>query len=249
MIDEIHVINLETSVDRFRLFQERNSHLKGVVRFAAVDGRSLDRQCLIADGLITEDLPYQPGSLGCSLSHINVWKKAVTENRVITAFEDDTISTFRFRERAESVAARLNYDFDIIIWGFDYTPKFIWVDFGFSKAKFEFYDRKWDGGGAEFQAAEFCPAPLKIAHSFGLFGYSVSPRGARSLLEYCLPLRKRVIQFPGAGVAINDVAIDCTMCGVYASMASFVCVPPLVIHDFKLASDRIRRDEHSRVQG
>jgi GR25 family glycosyltransferase involved in LPS biosynthesis len=242
MIDQIHVINLDTSVDRFKQFQERNSHLDGVLRFSGVDGRAVDKQKLIADGIITDDLPYLPGSLGCSLSHISLWQKSVTQNKVITIFEDDVICVRGFRERAEAVS-KIKGHWDIIIWGFDYTPKFLWVDFGFSKAKLEFYDRRWPDGGSEFQSANFSSIPIKIAHSFGLFGYSVSPKGARTLLEYCLPLRKRVIPFPGTGVVIKDICVDCTMCGVYPSMEAFACFPPLVLHDFKLASDRLVRDE------
>jgi hypothetical protein len=68
--------------------------------------------------------------------------------------------------------------------------------------------------------------------------YSVSPKGARSLLKYCLPLRKRFIPFPGTGIVANDDGIDCVMCGAYSSMQAFVCIPPLVLHDEVQISDR-----------
>jgi hypothetical protein len=84
---------------------------------------------------------------------------------------------------------------------------------------------------------------MKIVHSLGLYGYTVSPNGACTLLEFCLPLRKRVIPFPDTGIAIDDICVDCTLCGIYASMQAFACVPPLVIHDVKQTSDRIVRDE------
>ncbi len=242
MLDPIYVINLDASVDRFAKFQERNSHLDGVLQFSGVDGRLVNRQKLIADGIITNDLPYSAGSLGCSLSHISLWQKSITENRDITIFEDDGICVRRFREKAQAVVTKIKGHWDIIIWGYDYTPKFVWVDFGFSKAKLEFYDRRWADGESEFQAANFSSIPIKLTHSFGLFGYSVSPKGARMLLEYCLPLRKRVIPFPGTGVVINDICVDCTMCGVYPSMEAFACFPPLVLHDFKQASDRLARN-------
>jgi hypothetical protein len=57
-----------------------------------------------------------------------------------------------------------------------------------------------------------------------------------------LPLRKRLIPFPGAGVVIEDIGIDCAMCGIYPSMQAFACIPPLVIHDFIQSSDRIVLD-------
>jgi hypothetical protein len=77
---------------------------------------------------------------------------------------------------------------------------------------------------------------------FGLQAYTVSPKGARALLEYCLPLRKRFIPFPGTGVVIEDTGIDCRMCGAYSSMQAFTCVPPLVIPDYEQPSERLELD-------
>jgi GR25 family glycosyltransferase involved in LPS biosynthesis len=243
MIGDIHLINLDLSVDRLRKFHARNSDLDGVFRVSAVDGSEVDKQKLIADGVITDDLPYLPGSLGCSLSHIGLWQKAVSRNEITTVFEDDAVCVHRFREKANEILSKLPHNWDIILWGFDHAPKFLWVDLGFSKAKLEFYSTKWSGGGVEFQICEFSSIPVRIVHSFGTYGYSISPKGARSLLEFCLPLKKRFIPFPETGVVIEDICIDCTMCGIYPSMQAFACIPPLVLHDVKQISDRIARDE------
>ena len=43
------------------------------------------------EGTITKDLAYTPGALGCALSHVALWKKAVSQNKSITIFEDDII--------------------------------------------------------------------------------------------------------------------------------------------------------------
>ena len=42
----------------------------------------------------------------------------------------------------------------------------------------------------------FSPAPMKLLHSFSLQGYSISAKGARAALKYCVPLRNRMIRFP-----------------------------------------------------
>ena len=88
-------------------------------------------------------------------------------------------------------------DWELILWGFDHAQKFIWVNLGFSNAKFEFYTEKSAEQTIDIQTSEFSSIPIKIAHSFGLYGYSVTPKGARTLLNFCLPLRKRFISFPG----------------------------------------------------
>jgi GR25 family glycosyltransferase involved in LPS biosynthesis len=239
MMEQIHVINLDASVERFDRFRESNSHLEGVTRVSGVDGIGLDRSKLVKEGIITSDLPYKAGSLGCSLSHIRLWEKAVAQRSEITVFEDDVICVQGLREKARSVFSQVTPNWDIIIWGFNYSPLFVWADFRFTKAKLEFYDRKEP---SELLQGNFLPVPIKIAHSFGLFGYTVSAKGARTLLDYCLPLKRRYIPFPGTSVVIEDTSIDCSMCGIYSSMEAFICVPPLVLHDFKQPSVRIGRD-------
>jgi hypothetical protein len=157
--------------------------------------------------------------------------------------EDDTIATYRFQEKATQIISALPGDWDFIQWGYIFDPLFVWINLGISKAKLEFYDCRFSGANYEkFQSADFSPSPVGLAHSFGIQAYSVSPRGARALLEFCLPLRKRLIPFPGTRVVNVDTGIDVAMCGAYSSMHAFMCIPPLVIHDDKLASDRVEAD-------
>jgi hypothetical protein len=114
----------------------------------------------------------------------------------------------------------------------------VWLDFGFSKAKLQFYDRRYKGERfLDFQSASTSYSAVKIAHSFGTMAYSISPKGAQALLQFCLPLRKRAIPFPGTEVVVEDTGIDNVMAGAYGSMQAFLCLPPLVLHDNQLPSD------------
>jgi hypothetical protein len=97
----------------------------------------------------------------------------------------------------------------------------------------------------KFQTEKFSYSPMKLLHSIGALAYTISPKGARSLIEYCLPLRRRVIPFPGTNVIIDDNGIDCAMCGAYGSMQAFICIPPLVVHDEEQASARIEADQET----
>jgi hypothetical protein len=120
----------------------------------------------------------------------------------------------------------------------------MWLDFEFAKAKLEFYDRSFSGKNRlTFQSANFSPYPVRIAHSFGLHAYSISPKGARALLDHCLSLRSRFIPFPGTSIVIKDTGIDCVMCEAYNSMQAFVCIPPLVISDEEQGSVRVELDQ------
>ncbi len=243
MLHEINLINLDRSVERLRTFTERNSHLKNVVRFAAADGTSVDRATLLSNGTIAADLAYLPGALGCALSHVELWKRASSQNRLLTIFEDDVICSFNFEKELAKLVSCMPADWDIILWGYVFDPLYIWVDLGFSKSKMEFYENRVRRDLKTFQAKQFSYSAVKLAHSFGTQAYSLSPKGARVLLEHCLPLRERFITFPGASVVTKDVGIDVAMCGAYDFMRAFVCIPPLVIEDNTQISVRSATDQ------
>jgi GR25 family glycosyltransferase involved in LPS biosynthesis len=210
-----------------------------------LDGSSIDRQVLVREGTIEEDCIYLPGSLGCALSHISLWKEAVQSDRTITVFEDDVYCSPNFTARSKEVLSSAPAGWDLIKWGFNFDPLFIWADLKFAKAKLEFYSRGHLDEEALIKFDEEERSLIRIAHSFGLMAYSVTPRGARILLEKCLPLRRRNIPFPGAGVVIEDTGIDCAMCAAYSSMEAFVCIPPLVFSDGEQLSIREETDRAS----
>ncbi len=242
MLQQVHLINLDRSDDRLSKFKERNQHLQNVIRISAVDGTAVDRAQLAKDGLICDDLSYPPGTLGCALSHINLWQKAVHQGRVVTVFEDDVISNVHFVEEASRICNIVQNDFDIIIWGYDFQRCFQWVDFEFANAKLWFYNDRASMDYLKFQRNKFTTSIFKVAHSLGTAAYSVSPQGARALLEYSLPLRQRNIAFPGTGEVFADKGIDVTMSGAYGLMKAFICIPPLVMFDNKQKSVRLELD-------
>jgi len=239
---QIHLINLDRSTERLATFKAWNPHLENIIRVSAIDGALANREELVKDGTITEDLPYPNGALGCALSHVSLWKKAVAEHRSITVFEDDVICAHHFPSESARIVASLPVDWDIIMWAFNFQPLFLWLDYGFSKANLRFYDRRAPEDYRKFQSAKLSSTAVRLAHSFGCMAYSVSAKGARALLAHCLPLRKRLIEFPGAGVGVRDQGIDTAMNLAYSSMQAFVCIPPLVIHDDSQLSDRIATD-------
>jgi hypothetical protein len=118
----------------------------------------------------------------------------------------------------------------------------VWVDYEFAKANLRFYSQKFKENKEEFQSSDFHAAMVRLAHSYCTVAYSVSPKGARALLEHCLPLTSATVPFPGAGVVATNTGIDCAMCGAYGSMQAFISIPPLVLEDKALGSDRIAAD-------
>jgi GR25 family glycosyltransferase involved in LPS biosynthesis/glycosyltransferase involved in cell wall biosynthesis len=244
----IHLINLDRSTERLAAFRKFNAHLRNVIRVSAVDGRQLDRDTLIKEGLVDPNCSYKAGALACALSHVNLWKQAVAENMVMTVFEDDAIATERFEEKAARLIAGLPNDWDFVQWGYNFRPLFVWADFGFSKATMRFYGQQFQGDDkSKFKSSNFSPSTIKLAHSYGTVAYSVSPKGARALLDYCVPLKSWSIPFPGTDVVAENTGIDCTMNGIYGSMQAFISMPPLVLEDKTLDSDRVGMDRTETV--
>lgn len=101
------VINLDRSKDRMTRFKEANAHLGEVLRVSAVDGAQIDRSALEQEGVISSDLPYGGGTLGCALSHIELWRAASELERSITIFEDDAVTIENFAEQADAIVKSL----------------------------------------------------------------------------------------------------------------------------------------------
>ena len=245
----IHVINLDRSPSRMEYFRTRNSQLSSVIRFSAVDGSLVDRDALIHTGTMLADCPYSNGTLGCALSHVELWRQSLRENKCITVFEDDVVSTFEFESKAAKMISELNGEWDLLFWGYICDRLSISTDLGISKAVTNFLEPLRPEDIEEFRNKRFRYGAFKLLNVWGTQAYTVSPRGAELLLDTVLPLKKRSIDFVQQGISFLDEGIDGAMNAAYRSMIAYACVPPLVVHvpPLNSESDRIAID-HERTE-
>ena len=180
----IHVINLDRTPARFAEFHRRNVHLSHVERFRAIDGRTLDREKLISEGVMTEDCIYTAGNLGCAMSHFALWRKVVEERQAITVAEDDAIFSRNFAARSKEFLQRLPEDWDFVQWGWVFQQR-VWVHAipQILNATMIFDQDQLRRHIDNFQSSDVAPAPIRLRHSFGTVCYSVSPKGASALLR------------------------------------------------------------------
>jgi len=232
VIDEIFVINLDRSVGRLDNFRKLNPHVRNIRRFSGVDGKSVDRDRLMSDQIIAPDLDYAAGSLGCAISHVTLWREAVGRHKVITVAEDDAIFSREFERHTSSLLSNIRGDWDFILWSASLRC-YAWLNAlpGGTGARLEFFPGEVMTHIADFQETEIEPTLLRAHYLLGTVCYSVSPRGARALLEWCLPIRPMIVDFAGFGLRLNNTGIDCIMAGVMPSLKAYVCLPPLVISD------------------
>ena len=97
-IDEIFVINLERRKDRLMEFIDRiRNHttlsLKDITLFKAIDGKKLYPTKDIKYLFRNCDHNYQPGIIGCCLSHYDIWRNISGSNYIDKALvlEDDAM--------------------------------------------------------------------------------------------------------------------------------------------------------------
>lgn len=111
-ICNIYFINLEENRDRW---DNLSPELKEkITRFPAINGKELDKEQLIKDGIIAEENNLRLGQIGCALSHITILKKIQQQDEPYgLILEDDVVIPPNFS--VEDL--KLPKDFDICFLG------------------------------------------------------------------------------------------------------------------------------------
>jgi glycosyl transferase, family 25 len=204
-----------------------------VIRFPAVDGRTLNVEALIANGTIDRAAAtthYTPGAIGATLSHDALWTKAIDAQQSITICEDDAIFNANYARSSRAVIDRLPADWDFILWGWNFDANLL-IDFipGVSACLCNFDQASARAGVEAFRQQEIVSHPLLLLRAFGVPCYSISPRGAQLLKSTCFPIRAIDIYFPGIDRHIPNVGIDVVMNNAYPNMKAYIAFPPLVL--------------------
>lgn len=225
----IFLINLDRSPERLAEFHRVNQHLTSVSRFAAVDGRTIDRSKLVAHGIFGENVKYTDGAIGNALSHLRLWKHATDLDEPITVAEDDTIFHRNFESLAPQVIAELPPDWHIILWGWNFDSCTI---FNLLPGISMIWGCLTAGNIASrqeaFQNMPLRPAPYRLLCSFGIPCYSISPAGAERLTSLALPIRHFTLTVPGLG-EIYNASIDIVLISLCKKTNAYASFPPLVL--------------------
>ena len=228
---DIHVINLDRSKDRMAAFEKLNRHPDlDFLRFPAVEGMNVARGPLVDRGIITADLDYNDGALGNALSHLALWDLAIERTRFLTVCEDDAIFNGGFVSAAESLIPALPPDWHVILWGWNFDSILLFDLLpGVSPCLGIFDQDRMRIGVDVFQTAPVMPRPFRLSKAFGIVGYSVSPQGAQTMKQRCLPLRNIDVFIPGLGRAVPNRALDVMLNDVYPRINAYVSFPPLIV--------------------
>ncbi len=242
MDPDLVVINLDRAADRLRRFQAENAHLPAPRRLAAIDGRRLDRDASIRDGIITANNAYTLPALGCALSHVALWRQCAAGTRALTVCEDDAVLHRHFLAGQARVMATLPPDWDIVHWGWNLDwPMALELAPGIPPGFVKFADAAPQPDLGRFRSGRFLPRAFPLHSSAGALCYTLSAAGARRLLARCVPI--------GAAEATwaedparrwDNTGIDVEMARHYPALGAFVCVPPLALSPNAHAHSTIR---------
>ena len=115
---DVYFINLDRSKDRYNKIVKRMKDEKlNYKRWKAVDGSLLDLDDLKKKNIITKDNKMIKGAIGCSLSHISLWKNALKERKNIIVLEDDVLIEKNFKKKLNKYLEQLPNNWDILYLG------------------------------------------------------------------------------------------------------------------------------------
>ena len=223
----IFVINLERSEDRRIEFDKNNSKYIKYTYSKAIDGRTIDINCVDEKILVKNSQLYTNFAVGCALSHLQLWEKCIELDEPIIILEDDAIVSCNFMEHIKNLPfpekwdiIQLNYNFDSILSYNNTNYETCNCIFGKKNVTNEDI--------SIFVNSKINSTIAKLNYCFGTSAYIINPNGARILKEKCFPMNNKIIKMP----FINNLmcyTIDCMMNSAYKEIDAYVSIIPFVI--------------------
>lgn len=229
MTQKITVISLDRTPQRLERFTKLNSHVS-IERFKAIDGLELDRDACIAQGLITAANLFKRGALGCTSSHVALWRRCVVEQRSLHVAEDDAILRYDFLEVSAHALAQLP-SWDYVFWGanFDWPMK-VRLGPGLGTCVLEANQAEMREEWRQFQASTQAPIMARLVACSGLCCYSISPTGARRLLDRLLPISDDPAPFArNEKLNVATTNLDIAISRQSAELEAYIAIPSLAL--------------------
>jgi GR25 family glycosyltransferase involved in LPS biosynthesis len=240
---KIHVVHLDRTPARLHEFLQANAHLTDLVRFPAIDGLTLDLQAMAHRNEIDPALLeiYTKGAVGNVLSHVALWRQASAATQPMTICDDDTIFNHAFVTTAQTIIDQLPPGWDWISWGWNFDA-FMKMDFlpGTTPCTLVPNQKQMRSNTRAFQHQTIQPQAFRLLQAFGTPCYTISPKGARTFIDHCWPIRKMRLTLP-MGYFLDNVGIDVMLSMAYPLTDSFVSFPPLVITANDISKSTVQR--------
>lgn len=236
------VINRAVDTDRLERFRRFNQHAGVIERAEGVEGERFTPADLAERGMADPGLKYTPGALGAALSHLGLWSQAAQQDTPLVIFEDDALLCRNFATESERLIATLPEGWDVALLGYNFNAP-ITIDAlpGVTRGTVTLDEKRMQKNASSFTSQDVNAGIFRLLQAFGLCAYVVSPKGARRLLDCCLPLRAQEYQQLGLDRMVRNVGIDVVTSYHYAQLNAFGAFPPLAISPNDKALSTTRR--------
>lgn len=225
----VSVISLRDSVERREAFRANNPALK--FEFVeAVDGRAISDDMLRHSGLFAPGLPYTRGAYGIAMTTYRLWTAIAAGDELVTIAEDDAIFRADFHD-ATLAYLRAHPDVhDFVAWGYNFDSILRGSIFNDRTPVTICFDEASLGQSVDAFRADRSPVlMMNLLEFYGICAYTISPAGARFLLDRCFPLQPEILFSHGLGRELPNYGIDVAMNKFYGAMRSVASFPPLAI--------------------
>lgn len=224
------VISLQRTPERLQYFKDHNKALGEFEVFDAIDGNQVAAELGAHADSFEPGLKYSKGAMGCAQSHKTLWQLAASSGAPITVCEDDAILHPEFSAQRAKIINGLGDDWDFVQWGWNFDAPLVAEILPLLSPCLMHFNQDllraaWQG----YMAGKVEPTMMRVACSFGLPCYSISPRGARKFLETCFPLRNFDLGVPMTAGSVPNYGIDVAINRAHPEAESFLTFPPLAI--------------------
>jgi GR25 family glycosyltransferase involved in LPS biosynthesis len=239
------VISLRRSPERLASFYAVNGHRDRIEHFEAVDGRMLERNALVEQGVIEDSLTgYTPGAWGCAMSHMKLWQRAVALDEPITVFEDDAILHPAFFETAARILPGSEWDYVQWAWNFNSYLTFM-LPGNTSPCVAQFSEEQMRTELEAYRRTDPRPQLFRLLGALGTPAYSVTSAAAAKLLDWCFPLAPMQVYFWGLDRKLSNTGIDIVLNTFFQDGIGNpqVAFPPLVVTPNDKGASTVQRGD------
>jgi glycosyl transferase family 25 len=224
------VINLKRQPEKYEHFLKLNAGAQiPFAQFEACDGAALSEPDAVEMKVVVPGTKFTKGSIGCAVSHQQLWQQAVEVNEPLLVFEDDAAIRSDFNEVYPRLLASLE-SWDYLTFGYN-TDSILDIEIarGMTSAVAFAPKQPTKQNQQDFVRSTTPVSAFRLNNCFGTCGYAISPAGAKKLLKLCFPMNNRPITIQALKRTFPAFNFDCILNDVYGRIEAYACFPPLVL--------------------
>ncbi|WP_256097630.1 glycosyltransferase family 25 protein [Burkholderia cenocepacia] len=225
----VRVISLIDSHARRAAFRANNPGLDFTF-VDAVDGRALSNDAIARSGLFAPELPYTRGAIGVAMTTHRLWTEIAEGDTLVTIAEDDAIFRPDFNEAATQFLSAHPDRYEFVAWGYNFDSILRGSIFNSrTPVTMRFDEAALAQAVDDFRSDRGPVLVMNLLEFYGICAYTISPAGARFLLDHCFPLKPETLFSLGLGRTLPNYGIDVAMNKFYGAMRSAAAFPPLAV--------------------